>query len=405
MLSLRIALRYLLSRKSHGAVNVISAISLAAIAVAAAAMVIVLSVFNGFTQLAEQKMLSIAPTFMVTPAQGKSLNDVDTLVARLQTVEGIATVSPEISERAFVVNQGLQMAVTLRGMTPQALQASHLADIVVDGSNLFATDSTALLSVGVALNLALRPTDNLDSFTVYEPRRLGRINPANPMAGFRQKNMQVGGVFQSEQDDYDRDLLIVPFHVAAMLLNYSNQASNISLWIDSKANAADVEARLRRLCDDNPEPLVVKNRRQQQEQAFRMIAIEKWITFVMLAFILLVASCNIISTLSMLILEKQENMSILRALGSTRRAINAIFQTQGWLIVLLGGVVGMLLGALLVLGQQCFGWIKIGTADPSLMSITSYPVAFYPTDLVATALTLLVVALVITPVIPLISKK
>lgn len=135
-----------------------------------------------------------------------------------------------------------------------------------------------------------------------------------------------------------------------------------------------------------------------------MIAIEKWITFVMLAFILVIASCNIISTLSMLILEKEDNMAILTAMGGTRRFINGIFTTQGWLIVVLGGFAGMAFGTLLVLGQQHFGWIKLAAADPSLMSVDIYPVILSPADLLATAATLLAVALLITPVIPLIRR-
>ena len=136
-----------------------------------------------------------------------------------------------------------------------------------------------------------------------------------------------------------------------------------------------------------------------------MISIEKWITFLMLAFILVIASCNIISTLSMLILEKEDNMGVLTAVGATRGFINRIFMTQGWLIIVLGGCAGIISGALLVLGQQHFGWIKLAASDPALMSVTSYPVVLSAADLLATFLTLLGVALVITPVIPLIRRR
>ena len=402
MLSLRIALRYLLSRKSHGAVNVISAISLAAIAVAAAAMVIVLSVFNGFSQLAGSKLSAVDPDFMLTPVQGKTIAGADSLVNMVGNIDGVAVASPEISEQAFAVaSSGQQMPVTLKGMTSHALSASGIPGITIDGHSTFVADSSAILSVGVAIGLNLRPSVGLNGFTVFEPRRVGRINPANPMAAFRRADMVAQGVFQVEQEEYDRDVVVVPLEVAAMLLAYDNgEATSVAVWLERDADATMVESLLEEIA--SVRGIEVSDRHRQQQQAFRMIAIEKWITFVMLAFILVIASCNIISTLSMLILEKEENMAVLTAMGATNRFINAIFVTQGWLIVILGGIAGMVLGSVLVLCQQHFGWIRLAAADPSLMSVDTYPVILMPSDLIATFVTLVAVALLITPVISLI---
>lgn len=403
MLSLRIALRYLLSRKSHGAVNVISAISLAAIAVAAAAMVIVLSVFNGFSQLAESKLSAIDPDFMLTPEQGKMIPHIGELLERLDGVEGL-TVAPEITEQAFAVGAGAQMPVTLKGMTQAGLAASGIPGIIIDGKgSCFLSDSSAILSVGAAIGLELRPSAELSDLTVYEPRRVGRINPANPMAAFRSARLQAQGVFQVEQEEYDRDVIVVPFDVAARLLACSDEATSIAVHMQPGADASSAVEALRGIA--SAEGLVVKDRHQQQQQAFRMISIEKWITFMMLAFILVIASCNIISTLSMLILEKEDNMAILAAMGATRRLTNGIFTTQGWLIVVLGGLAGMLAGTLLVLGQQHFGWIKLAAADPALMSVDTYPVILLPADLLATAAILIAIAVLITPVIPLLRRS
>ena len=404
MLSLRIALRYLLSRKSHGAVNIISAISLAAIAVAAAAMVIVLSVFNGFSRLAESKLSVIDPDFLIVPMHGKTIEGVDSVSVALLGVDGVGTVQPEISEQAFAVAQGEnQMPVTLKGMTSGALAASGLSGVMIDGHPGFRGDSCAIISVGVAMQLNLRPSAGLSDFTVYEPRRVGRINPANPMAGFRMAELQVTGVFQVEQEEYDRDVVIVPFAVAASLLGYEGEATSLGVWLKEGVSPGRVAAGLAKPAERYG--MEVKDRHQQQEAAFRMISIEKWITFLMLAFILVIASCNIISTLSMLILEKEDNMGVPTAVGATRGFINRIFMTQGWLIIVLGGCAGIISGALLVLGQQHFGWIKLAASDPALMSVTSYPVVLSAADLLATFLTLLGVALVITPVIPLIRRR
>ena len=367
MLSLRIALRYLLSRKSHGAVNIISAISLASIAVAAAGMVIVLSVFNGFSQLAESKLSAVDPDFLLVPVKGKVIAGMDSIAVELLSVDGVGTVQPEISEQAFAVAQGEnQMPVVLKGMTSEAVAASGLGGVI------------------------------------YEPRRVGRINPANPMAGFRMAELQATGVFQVEQEEYDRDVVIVPFAVAASLLGYDGEATSLCVWLKEGASPKRVAVELATLAESHG--LEVKDRHQQQEAAFRMISIEKWITFLMLAFILVIASCNIISTLSMLILEKEDNMGVLTAVGATRGFINRIFIAQGWFIILIGGCAGIIAGTLLVLGQQHFGWIKLAASDPALMSVTSYPVVLSAADLLVTFLTLLCVALVVTPVIPLIRR-
>lgn len=402
MLSLRIALRYLLARKSHGAVNVISAISLAAIAVASAAMIIVLSVFNGFSQLAESKLSAMDPDFMVTPVRGKAIENVDSLLNVVRAVEGVGTAQPEITEQAFAVAGERQMPVTLKGITPAGLEASGLRHIIIDGTIDFSADTCALSSVGTAMGLGVRPSAGIDMLTIYEPRRVGRINPANPLAGFNTTPLKVTAVYQVEQEEYDRDMVVVPYATAAMLLSYDNMATSIAVSLTRGASVNEVGERLKDVCGDK---FTVKNRREQQEQAFRMIEVEKWITFLMLAFILLIASCNIISTLSMLILEKEDNMAIITAMGGTRRFINRIFTTQGWLIVIIGGLAGLAAGCALVLGQQHFGWIKLAGTDPALLSVESYPVALELPDLLLTFATILVIALIITPVIPLIRRK
>lgn len=403
MLSLRIALRYLLSRKSHGAVNIISAISIAAIAVAAAAMVIVMSVFNGFSDLAASKLSHIDPDYTLTPLKGKRIADADSLCSLIASIPGVLVAAPEITEQAIATADGRQMAVTIKGIPPQALHASGIPAITIDGIPSLQADTCAIISVGVALRLGLRPSVGSRAFTLYEPRRTARINPANPMAAFLTRQMTATGVFQVEQEEFDRDVIIIPYQTAAALLAMNNQASAIAVYASADTDMASLASQLTQIADNAS--LRVADRYRQQEQAFRMIAIEKWITWLMLAFILLIASFNILSTLSMLILEKEPNMFILGAMGATRRLIDSIFIRQGWLIIILGGVAGIIAGTLLTLGQQHFGWITLGASDPSLMSIDIYPVRLAPSDLLLTFLTLLGAALLLTPLIPLLRRR
>lgn len=409
MLSLRIAFRYLVSRKSHGTVNTISAISVAAVAVAAAAMIIVLSVFNGFSSLAAGKLSRLDPDYMLVPVKGKTIAAADSLCALLRSIPGVASAEPEITEQAFATTpQGRRMGMIVKGMTPAGLAASGLGGVIIDGDgSLAVTDSLlppSIISVGTAVSLNLRPSVDLCDFTLYEPRRLARVNPANPMGAFRSIPLQATGVYQIEQEEYDKDMVIIPYAVASRLLDYpSSVASSVAVQLRSGASASSVASALEKVAAERS--LRVLDRFRQQQAAFRMIAVEKWITFLMLGFILLIASFNIVSTLYMMMLEKQANMRILHAMGATRAFVARIFVSQGWLIVVLGGVAGIILGSLLVLGQQHFGWIKLSAADPSLMAVDSYPVVLSAGDILTTLLAVLAVAILITPAILLLDRR
>lgn len=380
MLALRIALRYLFSRKSHGAVNIISAVSVGGVAVAAAAMVIVLSVFNGFTGLAESKLSLVDPDLAVVPSEGKVFAGADSLCGVLRRVEGVSSAEPVLTEQAFAAVDEKQMPVTLRGMTPEGLAASGLGAAVIDGAFAPATDG-ALLSVGAAMGLNIRPSMGLP-IALFEPRRVGRVNPANPAAAFRADSLAVEGVFQIQQEEYDRDLVVVPLAVARSLLDYDTEATCVAVMVDPEADLGTVREEVAKRL---PAGLVALDRREQQAAAFRMIEVEKWITFLMLAFILVIASFNIVSTLSMLIIEKEPNMGVIKAMGGSRRFVSSIFANQGWLVTVAGGALGMLLGSALVLCQQHFGWVKLQAPDPAMLSIESYPVRLAASDLCVTA--------------------
>lgn len=399
MLKLRIALRYLLSRKQFGAVNVISAISVAAVAVAAAAMIIVLSVFNGFERLAQSKLSALDPDYLAVPTQGKRIEGIGSLVDLLEGIDGVKAACPQISERAYAMNAEAQSAVVMLGLTERGLQESGIADVIIDGTDRLTNDSTVLTSVGVAMALGVRPYEGADNMSLFEPRRTGAINPANPMAAFRKADLRVAGVYQVEQEEYDRDMVIVAYSLASRLLGYDDAATAVAIHTDGSRTP---ESDLRQIAEQHG--LTVKDRYEQQEHTYRMIAIEKWISFLMLGFILVIASANIISTLSMLVLDKEPSMAILRAMGATRRLIRGVFATQGWLIVLLGGLAGIACGVLLVAGQMRYGWVKLGASNPELMSITNYPVELRWGDVGFTLAALTGVALLLTPVVGMVVK-
>lgn len=405
---LRIALRYLLSRKSHGAINVISAVAMAGVAVAAAAMIIVLSVFNGFAQLVDSKTSSFNPPYLLNRTDGSLITNADSLAANLQSSpnEALPVAFPVIDEQAFAMTStGAQMPINFRALPYEALPYSGLSTILVDGA--LPADSAAILSVGVAMELNLHPGDTIQ---VYLPRRLGRINPGAPYKAFRTAKLPVAAIYQVEQETQDRDMILLPLPIARNLLSYSTEATSLALYpnapvetatfpsgdgTSSGVDAASVSgATLPMLPEGSPYQLL--DRRAQEADSFRMIAVEKWITFLMLAFILLIASFNIISALSLMIVEKQGNMGVLRAMGATPGFIRNIFANQAWLITLGGGLLGLLMGSLLILGQQHYGWVRLSTSNPNILTTNSYPVLLTLPDLLVSLATLLLLSLLLT---------
>ncbi len=246
MLALRIALRYLFAKKSHRAVNVISVISLAGVAVATMAIVVVLSVFNGFSDLAHTRLGRIDPDFKAVVKVGKVFAGADSVAVVLSGIEGVAWASPTLQERALLVAGDAQMPVRVTGSDPGAYSAPDLSPVIIDGA--YATEAhvgadtlaAAQLSVGVALHTGLRP-GGMSAAVLYAPRRVGRINPANPAAAYRRLLVAVSAVFQIDQPEYDNDCVTVPLDALRRLLEYrADEASAIDIGLEPGADAARV---------------------------------------------------------------------------------------------------------------------------------------------------------------------
>lgn len=388
-LPLKIAIRYLLSKKQHNAVNIISWISLAGVAVATMALVVVLSVFNGFSSLAVKQLSRLDPPLSVEPKKGKVIQQADSLALVLESLPQVSAALPVIKEQALAVASSQQMPIHIMGVTQRFIATAGVDSIIIDGTpslDSLNTTPAAISSIGVALGTGVRP-GSYEPLQIYIPRRTGRINPANPATSFRSSLCAMSAVFQVEQDTYDTDLLIIPLSEARQLLDYDSQASSIAVYTD------DPDAARQRINDITNNRFLVKNRIQQQEQSFKMIQMEKWITFLMLTFILIIASFNIISTLVMLIIEKQGNSVILLSLGATRRQINRIYIIQGWLISAIGGAIGIVAGAALSLLQQHFGLLKLNSAHSANLAISAYPVQLHFSDILLVATIIFVMGL------------
>ena len=393
MLSFTIARRYLLARKSHTAVNVITIISVLGVAVATMAMVVVLSVFNGFARLSEGHLSRLDPDLLVTTATGAVIADGDSLAAVLDSVAGVSSAMPTLSQRALLVSGKTQTPVEFKGVPDGYERHSAITGAIIDG--VYHTENAmgvpaVQLGVGVANKLLAAPSA-YDALHMYVPRRVGRINPANPAAAFRGADVVVSAVFRVEQPDIDASTVIVPLDVARDLLEYDTEASAIEIAADSTADIAALRRDIARRLGDG---YTVKTRLEQRSEVFRMIKVEKWITFMMLIFILVITLFNIASTMSLLAIEKRDNMATLRALGAPASLVRRVFAVIGFLITATGAVIGTVLGVALSLAQQWGGFIKLN-ADASVLSIDAYPVSVSAADIAVVLALAIVVAAII----------
>lgn len=404
-LTARIAWRYLWKKKSHGAVSAIAAVSVTGVAVATAAILCVLSVFNGFREVLTDASGQVLPDVEITPFKGKVIGDADILCEEVAGLKGVAAVMPVVEDQALVIYGTREMPVMLRGIDPAAFRAMTSIDSLIVAGDPLPDDAAehdpplALMSVGVGMSLqAYSPGE--DRLFLFAPRREGRINPANPLNSFYTDSVTVAGVFQSNRSELDATTLYVPVDVARGLFQYDVEATAVHVKAAPGEDPAEVAARVARFLNNSPElgvpegfsgNYVVRDRGRLQEVSFRMVEIEKWVTALLLLFILVIASFNIISTLTMFVLEKRRSMHTLRALGMSRRRIGAVFAWESFYVTLLGGAAGMLLGVGLTLLQERFGLIVMdsGASEPM-----AYPVRMEPSDLWVVAAAVVVIGAV-----------
>lgn len=393
ILPARIAGRYLRSRKSHSAVGAIATVSIIGMAVATAAIVCVLSVFNGFKSVIGERLDTLAPDVLVEPAAGKVFTHADSIAAMVGRIKGVAVATPTVADNALIIASGREMPVFLVGVDPDAYARVTSIRQLIDpkeGKYLKAgiehgiPEST--ISIGVASQMSSFPEDHLLLFT---PRREGKVNMANPAASFITDSLYVSGVYRAMQNDYDENRIIVDLATARRMFQYTDQASTLHVAAARGTDPAELGRRIQKALGPD---FTVKDRLRQQEMNFRMIEIEKWVSFLLLGFILIIASFNIISTLSMLVLEKEQTLSTLAAMGMSRRRIGSVFAWESFLVTAIGGLSGILLGLVLCLLQQHFGFIRIGDGTQTIMS--AYPVVVKASDLLLCMVPLLAIGAV-----------
>lgn len=403
-LALSIASRYLFSRKSHSAINVISIISVCGVALITAALICTLSVYNGFSQLIGSLLSDIQPDVRVLPATGKTLDSTLEVWDEIALWDDVAYLTPVIEETALAVYDR-QLPVTVKGIPDDYNQGVPLIKTILTGEYTLSENtnrehefvmksqgftlkdnvtSYAILGAGVAVRIEAG-TNYSRPIELYAPRRQGRVNLANPSQSFVSQRFYVSSVFFTNQAQFDDNLVYIPLEDARSLFDYPTEATAIELAVvDGVAVKGVVERLEKRLGTD----FVVQDRLRQNGESFRWIQIEKWITFLILAFILLIATFNIVGSLSMLIVDKQDDISTLRKLGADDHLITNIFMAEGWLISMIGALSGLVIGIVLCWLQQEFGLLRLGSNEAFI--VEAYPVSLQWGDtLIVTAIVLL----------------
>ena len=381
-----IAWRYLFSKKGHNAINIVSGISAAAVAVVTAAMICVLSVMNGFGTLVEHMFSEFDPVLLVVPTEGATLRTDTAPIVSLYAREDIEAISMQLEQTALIRYKDHQTPARVMGVDSVFTQTAHIDSIIADGfySVWDGAFDRATMGRGLAAQIGMN-AHFTGALHFYAPQRTGRVNMMRPDLSLNHEHAFIAGTFAVNQVEYDDQLVLVSLPLAQRLFDY-DEFTATALRIQPKADLkiSNFKFQISNLLGPGYK---VMNRYEQQASFFNILRIEKLLTILLLVFILLIASFNIIGSLSMLIIDKREDIQILSHLGADETTIRRVFLLEGWFISSLGALTGLIIGVLLCLGQQHFGWLKLGSGAEYVIS--AYPVQVQALDIVLVAVIVL----------------
>lgn len=371
------------SKKSTNAINIISGVSGIGIAFGTMALILVLSVFNGLEGLVIGLYDTFNPDLKITPTTGKTFKPSDNLISDLENIDGVFAVSQILEEVAALQYDERNAICKLKGVDKNFNLVSNMDTAIVRGKfNL--GGQNAVLGLGVELELGVNVYSDFEQLIVYMPKRTGKVS-LNPEKAFKKGGLQPRGTF-SIQESFDREYVIAPLKFVQNLLDYSTELSHLEIAIDKNADLENVQNQVKNLLGNN---FKIQNRFEQNEFLYKVMQTEKWAVFLILSLILVVASFNIIGSLSMLVIEKKDDIKVLKALGADSSMIRKIFLSEGILLALSGGIIGMVMAFFICLLQKWFGIVKIQGKG---LLLESYPVEMQPMDFVLVFLTVATIA-------------
>lgn len=385
-----IARRYLFSKKSTHAINIISAISVVGVAVATMALVVTLSVFNGFHDLVASLFTSFDPQLKVVPVKGKTAPADDPVLTAIRRLPQVEVATETVEDMALAVYGDRQAMITLKGVEDNFDSLTHITEILIgDGTyELHAADLSygipgirlaEMLGTGIAYSGPIK---------IYAPSREGQLSMTDPTDGFTEDELYSPGVlFNVKQAKYDKNYILTNIGIARSLFGQQGMVSALELRLKPGSDFSAVKAEMTRLADGRYRVL---DRFEQQEDTFKIMKVEKLIAYIFLTFILVVACFNIIGSLSMLMIDKKDDVVTLRNLGASDRTVTRIFLFEGRMISVMGAVAGIALGLLLCWLQQTYGLVGLGRSSGSFV-VDAYPVSVHPADIVLIFVTVIAV--------------
>jgi lipoprotein-releasing system permease protein len=383
-----IAKRYLVAKKSQNIINIISGISIFGVTVGTMALIVILSVFNGFDAVITSLYNTFDPDLKITIKEGKSFSDDLPELKKIQNMEQVRHYTEIVEENALLRYDEKQYIARIKGVSETYTDLTEIDKRMVDGDFILKNNNRdyAVIGQGVAYYLSIG-LNFINPIVIYVPKRTGQIT-YNPDEAFNRQYIYPSGIFAIEKE-FDSKYIIVPLDFARDLLEYKNEVTAIELNISTDANLDIVQKDIQNILGEN---YSVKNRLQQNELFYKIMNTEKWAIFFILTFILIVASFNIIGSLTMLIIDKKHDIFILRSLGADLKFIRKIFLLEGWTISIAGSLLGLILGSILCLLQQHFEIIKL--KGSSSFVINAYPVQMELTDVLYVFLTVMLIGFI-----------
>jgi lipoprotein-releasing system permease protein len=387
-----IARRYLVSRKTHNIINIISGISLGGVLICTMALIIVLSVFGGFEKLVISLFNAFNPDILITAREGKTFDSLQIPEDRLRKIPGVRYLSEVIEENALVRYKDKQYIVTLKGVGADYARMSGIDTMISEGKFILQDrdQDFAVLGYGVAYYLGANLDDYANPISVYVPRRNAGFTGGFENV-FNNEVVFPSGFF-SVQQDFDTKYVILPLRFVKKLLQYDRQITGIEIGIARGADPERIQEQVTKLAGDK---FSVRNHYQQQVLLYKIMKSEKWAIFLILTFILIIATFNVIGSLSMLILDKKRDIAVLQCLGAGQAKIKRIFLTEGLLITGIGALAGLVLGAVICFLQQQYGFVRLGSATSTFV-VSAYPVHMQWTDFLVVFVTVMLISFLAT---------
>lgn len=385
-----IARRYLFSKKSTHIINIISGISVVGVAVATMALVVTLSVFNGFHDLVASLLTSFDPQIEIVPTKGKTAPADDPILAKIRNLPQVDVATESVEDQAMAIYKGRQAMIKVKGVEDNFSELSHINDILYgDGEFSLHAANLQFGVVGIRLADNLGMTADWDGqLKIYAPKREGQLDLMNPTEGFVEDSViSPGVVFSVKQARYDRDYVLTSIAFARNLFGQQGMLSQLEIRLKPGSDLDAVKAEMQKIAGSKYRVL---DRMEQQADTFKIMKIEKFIAYIFLTFILAVACFNIIGSLSMLIIDKKNDVVTLRNMGASDKQIVRIFLFEGRMISAIGAILGILAGLLLCWLQQVYGLVSLGRSSGSFI-VDAYPVSVHPEDIIIIFITVLAV--------------